>query len=201
VLFVSGFLDALGIACATIAGHSFGGLAALHFALARPERTARLVLVDSAGLGSAVHPGLLLNAARGYGELAASWAATPIGAAQRTLARARLLFADPRRVPRAWLAEQVRLALRPGVLGASLAALRSQAAWWGQREVLSDHLAELAMPVLVIWGAEDRVVPAAQAYDAVALLRRGRLALIPSCGHIPHVEQPDAFVEALGHSH
>ena len=54
--FVAGFLDALDIERAAMVGNSLGGLVALRVALSEPARVTDLVLVDSAGLGSAVNP-------------------------------------------------------------------------------------------------------------------------------------------------
>ena len=68
----------------------------------------------------------------------------------------------------------------------------------GQREVLLDRLPHLPMPTLVIWGAADRVFPAYQAQAAIEHLREGHLVLMPACGHLPHVEEPEQFVAALG---
>ena len=68
----------------------------------------------------------------------------------------------------------------------------------GQREVLRDRLAELAMPTLIVWGQRDRVVPLAQARDAVGRLRLARLVVIPDCGHLPQIERPELFLAALG---
>ena len=50
------------------------------------------------------------------------------------------------------------------------------------------------MPTLVVWGIEDRVLPYWQGTAAVTRLNKGTLKLIPSCGHLPHVEQPKHFV-------
>jgi 2-hydroxy-6-oxonona-2,4-dienedioate hydrolase len=109
-----------------------------------------------------------------------------------------LLFAHPpRSVPREWLAEQCRLALSPGYLEAHLAVLRAQVGFGGQREVLVDQLLLLKTPTLVVWGARDRVFPESQAREAVAHLPEGSLALIPNCGHMPHVECPEGFLAAL----
>jgi pimeloyl-ACP methyl ester carboxylesterase len=63
--------------------------------------------------------------------------------------------------------------------------------------VLLDRLPYLKMPTLVVWGARDRVFPPSQAQDAVSRLPKGSLALIPDCGHMPHVECPVRFVAAL----
>ena len=60
-----------------------------------------------------------------------------------------------------------------------------------------DQLASLRIPTLVVWGVRDRVFPVSHASEAVARLREGSLALIPDCGHMPHVECPDLFLAAL----
>ncbi len=194
--FVSGFLDALHIERAAMVGNSLGGLTAMRLALFEPARATALVLVDSAGLGRAASPALRSLALPGYGKLAIVWGKTPPGALQRSLGRAALLFAHPRRVPPEWLRGQYRLARTPGFLEAQLAAVRAQVGLRGQREVLLDQLPRVHIPTLVVWGSRDRVLPESQAKNAVARLRDGSLSLIPDCGHIPHVECPDRFVTA-----
>lgn len=64
--------------------------------------------------------------------------------------------------------------------------------------MLLDRLPRLTMPTLVVWGERDRVLPASQARVALARLPKGSIEIIPDCGHLPHVEWPDRFVEALG---
>ena len=109
-----------------------------------------------------------------------------------------MLFArPPGSVPREWLAEQCRLALSPGYLEAHLAVLRAQVGFGGQREVLLNRLPHLKIPTLVVWGAGDGVFPECQARVAAARLREGSLAVVPGCGHMPHVECPDRFLAAL----
>jgi pimeloyl-ACP methyl ester carboxylesterase len=53
------------------------------------------------------------------------------------------------------------------------------------------------MPTLLVWGERDRVLPVSQARPALARLHKGVLEIIPDCGHLPHVEWPDRFVQAL----
>jgi pimeloyl-ACP methyl ester carboxylesterase len=197
--FVAGFLDALEIGPATFVGNSFGGLIALRLALSEPARLRALVLVDSAGLGRVVNPAFTSVNAPGLSEAAIPFWKTPVGAYQRAWGRTALLFAHPPgTVPREWLAEQCRLALSPGYLEAHLTVLRALVSPLGQREVLVDNLPSLKIPTLVVWGARDRVFPESQARDAVAHLPEGSLAVIPECGHMPHVECPDHFLAALG---
>jgi pimeloyl-ACP methyl ester carboxylesterase len=196
--FVAAFVDALDIGRATFVGNSLGGLVALRLALSEPERAGALVLVDSAGLGRAVNPAFTSVNVPGLGEAALPFWRTPVGAYQRAWGRTALLFAHPPgSVPREWVAEQCRLALSPGYLEAHLAVLRTQVGFGGQREVLVDQLPLLEIPTLVVWGAGDRVFPESQARVAAARLQEGSLAVVPDCGHMPHVECPDRFLAAL----
>jgi 2-hydroxy-6-oxonona-2,4-dienedioate hydrolase len=196
--FVAAFVDALGIGQATFVGNSLGGLIALRVALSEPARVTALVLVDSAGLGYAVNPAFTSVNVPGLVEAAMPFWRTPVGAHQRAWGRTALLFAHPpESVPREWLTEQRRLALSPGYLEAHLSVLRALVGPGGQREVLVDRLSSLKIPTLVLWGARDRVFPESHAREAVARLREGSLALIPDCGHMPHVECPDNFLAAL----
>jgi 4,5:9,10-diseco-3-hydroxy-5,9,17-trioxoandrosta-1(10),2-diene-4-oate hydrolase len=196
--FVVAFVDSLGIGRATYVGNSLGGLIALRLALSEPARVAALVLVDSAGLGYAINPAFTSVNFPGLAEAAMPFWRTSIGAYQRAWARTALLFAHPPgTVPREWIAEQKRLALSPGYLEAHLTVLRTLVSPLGQREVLVDRLPALEIPTLVVWGERDRVFPRSQAKRAVARLRDGSLALIPDCGHMPHVECPDRFLGAL----
>ncbi len=196
--FIAAFLDALGIERAAIVGNSLGGHIALRMALSEPARVSALGLVGSAGLGRTVSPALSLLALPGYGEAAVALSKTPVGARQRAWGRTALLFGRPWPAPSAWLAEQYRLALTPGFLEATLAALRAHVGPVGQREVLLDRLPDLRIPTLVVWGTRDRVFPGSHARAALSRLPDGSLSLIPGCGHLPHVEHPDRFAGILG---
>ena len=196
--FVAAFVDALGTGPATFVGNSLGGLIALRLALSEPDRVRALVLVDGASLGSAINPLFTSVNVPFLGESAMPVWRTRAGAYQRAWGRTALLFAHPPgSVPREWLAEQCRLAQSPGYLEAHLSVLRAIVSPLGQREVLVDRLPSLNIPTLVVWGERDRVLPQSQARGAVGRLRDGSLALIPDCGHMPHVECPDRFLAVL----
>ena len=195
---VVAFVDALDMGRATFVGNSLGGLIALRLALSEPARVTGLVLIDSAGLGREVNPAFTSVNVPGPFEAAIPFWRTPVGAYQRAWGRTALLFAHPPgSVPRQWLAEQCRLALLSGYLEAHVSVLRALVSPLGQREVLVDRLPSLEIPTLVVWGARDRVFPESQAREAVAHLPEGSLAVIPDCGHMPHVECPDRFLAAL----
>ena len=197
--FAGEFMDALGIERAAVVGNSLGGLVALRFALSYPSRVSALGLVDSAGLGREVSPALASATLPVLGEAAIYWTKTPLGASQRPLGRTPLLFTVPALAPAEWLAEQARLGRARGFMETTLTALRSHVGPGGQRgsEILLDELPRLEVPTLVVWGASDKVLPLRHAHDAVARLRHGTLEILPGCGHLPHVECPERFAEAL----
>jgi pimeloyl-ACP methyl ester carboxylesterase len=196
---LTGFMDALGLEQAVLVGSSWGGLVALRFALGAPERVTELVLVASSGLGPEVNPMLRLPTIPGFGELMTAFTLTPPGSMQRIWARTALAFADPRRVPLEWVRYQSRIALMPRFLLATVAVLRASLDLAGQRpeEIVLDRLPELPMRTLVVWGAQDRVLPVEQGRRAVERLQRGQLIVIPECGHLPQVEWPERFAATL----
>ncbi len=194
---ISAFMNSLGIWRAAMVGSSIGGQTALRLALSEPARVSALVLANSTGLGRGVNPFLPVGLLPGAGELSIRWAKTPPGALQRALTRAASLFALPWRAPREWVVDQVRLARTPGFMEAALAAPRSQVARPGQREILLDKLPSVKAPTLVVWGDRDRVVPVVQAEEAAARLGDRRPTIFAGYGHLPHVECPDRFAEAV----
>ncbi len=196
--FVADFLDALGVGPVHVVGHSSGGAVALRLALADPARVSTLTLVASAGLGRDVHPLLALDTLPLVGEVAILLSWLPGGGLGRSAMSTAMLFARPWRIPAAFLVEQHAMARRPGQLEASTATARALFDASGQRQILLDRLPELTQPTLVVWGGCDYVLPAHQGRVAVDLLPRGRLTVLPDCGHLPHVEQPGQFAAVLG---
>ena len=195
--FVAAFLDMLGIGPVDVVGHSAGGVVALRLALTDPARVRTVVLVDSAGLGREVHPLLAVDTLPVLGELAILLTRLPGGAVGRTGMSAAMLFAQPWRIPAQFLVEQHEYAGRPGQLEASTATARALFDATGQRQILLDQLPALTAPTLVVWGGCDYLLPTHHAYTAVGLLPHGRLAVIPDCGHLPHIERPDRFAAVL----
>lgn len=195
--FANDFLNAIGIDRAVLAGNSLGGSIALQLALSRPAQIAGLVLIDSTGLGEAVSPFLSSLTLPVLGDIGVAGCRTPVGAVMRSRSRAALQFAHPAKIPIEWYAEQEHLSQTFGFLEATLSSLRAQLNPIGQRIVMVDKLPLLQMPTLLIWGEDDLIFPKTQAEEAVKHLQQGYLSIIPDCGHIPHLEQPDRFVTAL----
>jgi len=190
-------LVALGHDHATLVGHSLGGGIAMQLTYQFPELTERLVLVSSGGLGPEVS--LILRAAALPGsELvvgATAWSAKKAGGPlSRGLATVGLrATADVAEVARGYasLADSDRRA-------AFLATLRSVIGARGQRVDASDrlHLAA-ALPVLIIWGARDPIIPVRHAEHAHEAIAGSHLEIFDGVGHLPQLEAPTKFVTVL----
>jgi triacylglycerol lipase len=66
-----------------------------------------------------------------------------------------------------------------------------------QAEAVDDGLPSISIPTLVVWGAEDQLVPIADGRDFAAKIPGARLAVIPACGHAPCIENPEAFLAVV----
>ena len=62
---------------------------------------------------------------------------------------------------------------------------------------LSKRIHRIAAPTLIVWGEADRIVAPAYAQEFAGKIAGARVAMIPSAGHLPQLEQPDAVVKAL----
>jgi pimeloyl-ACP methyl ester carboxylesterase len=182
---------------ATLVGHSLGGGIAMQLAYQFPEVTERLVLVSSGGLGPEVSPVLRAAALPGANAFiaATAGAAGSAGAAVgRGLAAVGLRpNADITEVARGYasLTDSDRRA-------AFLAALRSVIGTGGQRVDARDrlYLAE-GMPVLIVWGARDRIIPVHHGEQAHEVIPGSRLEIFDGVGHLPQLEAPGRFIAVL----
>ena len=182
---------------ATLVGHSLGGGVAMQFTYQFPEMVERLVLVSSGGLGPDVSP-LLRAAALPGADLFIS--ATAGVGAQVGAAIGRGIGAIGFR-PNADLAEVARgyATLRdPERRKAFLATLRSVVDMEGQRIAAIDrlYLAEL-LPLLIVWGENDPIIPVEHGREAHAQLPNSRLEIFEDTGHVPMLERPGHFIAAL----
>jgi pimeloyl-ACP methyl ester carboxylesterase len=190
-------LLALGHERATLVGHSLGGGVAMQFTYQFPEMVERLVLVSSGGLGADVSP-LLRAAALPGADLfisATAGVGTQIGSAI-----GRGIGAIGFR-PNPDLAEVARgySTLRdPERRKAFLATLRSVVDVEGQRIAALDrlYLAEL-LPLLIVWGANDPIIPVEHGLEAHAQLPNSRLEIFEDTGHVPMLERPGRFIATL----
>jgi pimeloyl-ACP methyl ester carboxylesterase len=190
-------LVALGHDRATLVGHSLGGGIAMQFAYQFPEITERMVLVSSGGLGPEVSP-VLRAAALPGADLFLAATTRAARAAGATLGRG--LGAVGLR-PSADVAEVARgyaSLADPERRAAFLATVRSVIDRGGQRVHAGDRLYLAAgMPVLIIWGERDPIIPAHHGEDVHEAIPGSRLEIFDGVGHLPQLEAPMRFVMAL----
>jgi pimeloyl-ACP methyl ester carboxylesterase len=199
--YASGVRDlvaALGHDRVTVVGHSLGGGVAMQFAYQFPERTERLVLVSSGGLGKEVN--LLLRAAALPGTelvlpfLVPTWLGRAVNGAGWVGARLGIRA-------RPDLGEVVRGFLSLGDAesrAAFLHTLRAVIDPGGQRVSGHDRLYLAAnLPTLLVWGERDPIIPVAHAHAAHAAMPGSRLELFAASGHFPHLDDTVRFVATL----
>jgi pyruvate dehydrogenase E2 component (dihydrolipoamide acetyltransferase) len=166
-------LVVLGIDRAHLVGHSMGGAIALVFAQWQPERVASLTLIAPAGLGPEINAAFITGFIRAQRRREMQEALS-------------LLVHDPALVGRAMIEDVLRYKRLDGVQ----AALEAIAAEWfpngSQRLGLAASLEGLRMPVQLIWGRDDHIIPITH---AEALAGRVPVHILDAAGHLPHMEK------------
>lgn len=195
--FIWRFTETVGLCRPVIVGHSAGGLIALHAALQQPAQVRRLVLIASAGLGRLIDAALILKACTPLGDVDAFVRRLPGGSELSSVALASWYFRQPWRVPFSAWSYRFGLGHSAQFMNTSLRALRESVGWSGQQHVIVPRLRELPMPVLLVWGLLDNVVPAWHGRNALRHLPDGRMRLIPAAGHMPHLEAAAEVLESL----
>jgi pimeloyl-ACP methyl ester carboxylesterase len=172
-----------------LVAHSTPGALAARFAIQRGARLRRLVLVAAAGLAP-FRPSPRLLIALGRSVLRPS-----IGSFEGLMGRVmhdldRVRQQDGERW-QALASYAVSRATRPS----AKRAMR-QVARGGTRVIPRDQLRRIAVPTALLWGSRDRLLPLPIAQTASATLG-WPLHVIDDAGHLPHVEQPNAFLDRL----
>jgi len=191
-------MEVLGIDSATIVGHSLGGGVAAQLAYQYPERCDRLVLVATGGVSRAVNPFLRIASAplaevvlptlqwpagRLVGTAlieALRWTGTDLGVDADELKR--VFDRLPDRDSRGAFTRTLRSVVDPG----------------GQVVTMLDraYLAE-SVPVLLVWGDRDGVIPVSHGHRAHRRMPWSRLSIFEGAGHFPHSADPERFLREL----
>lgn len=177
---LKGFLDAMKLERVALVGHSLGGHICLRLALAQPERVARLVLVDAGGLGREIDTAFLQPLLQGLRREAVE-------------VMLRGLFHNPDFVTQPMVDATYEALAQPGAWEALVTATGAASAGDAQTEVLTERLEALELPVLLVWGAEDAVIPVAHGHAAQAAIPGAELWVVEGVGHCPQLEAAEAF--------
>ena len=199
VEFLDGVLDELGLQTSAFAGNSMGGTWAVWYALARPERVRRLVLLGSAPLLPGTRPPvpLRVTAAPLVGDLLPH----VIKPNRKLLLRLMASMGEKDTIVRypELIQSLVAAARDPIASAANLAELRAVITPIGFRSSARmdpDELRRLNVPTLLFWGDHDPVGTAEVARETARLIPRAQLQLLPA-GHVPYLGHPQRVSESL----
>jgi pimeloyl-ACP methyl ester carboxylesterase len=158
-----------------VAGNSIGGWIAAEIALLNSPRVSRVILVDAAGLALRDHP-----AANFYGL-------TMDQVADLSYYRPDNFRLDLDHMP----------AAQQAMMAANRVALEAYAGQAMADPGLLDRLPEVTVPVLVVWGEADRMIPVALGEAYAKAIPGARYLLLPEAGHLPQLEAPDRLLAAI----
>jgi pimeloyl-ACP methyl ester carboxylesterase len=189
---IATLLDGLGVRSATFVGHSMGGLVNLQLVAARPDLVDRLVLANAGGIPlGPVRLALIVNGFRLFHLAFARTGALRLIARRARLRR--LLFGgfmgNHHEMTGPFALEVIPVIFAEGFVGAVVAASKVAG--------LPVRTDEITCPVLLVWGAKDRILPLADARVLGEALLDGRLVVLDGVGHCPMFEAPDAFNAAV----
>jgi pimeloyl-ACP methyl ester carboxylesterase len=171
---VRGFMAAVGLDRARVAGLSMGGWIVCRLAGSHPEMVERLVVVDAAGMrpdGPTIPAEVLLPR-------------DEEGVRRLVAAVRNNVPAPPDFVARDILAHRLR---EEWIVRRALDSMRAGRDW------LNGTLGRADMPVLIVWGKQDRLIPLAYAARLEAEFPHAELSVLDGCGHVPMADCPEAF--------
>ncbi|MCW2723334.1 MAG: alpha/beta hydrolase fold protein [Frankiales bacterium] len=191
-------LAALGHDRVTLVGHSLGGGVAMQFVYQFPERAERLVLVNSGGLGPEVSAWLRAATLPGSEFLLPlmthAWVRGAGGALGRLLGKARITLPPGLAECLVGFASLADAATRSAFVHTARSVLDPR----GQRVDARDRLYLAAdLPLLVVWGARDAIIPVEHAGLLAEQVPEVRLEIFDRSGHFPHLTEPRRLVEVL----
>jgi pimeloyl-ACP methyl ester carboxylesterase len=179
--FLDGFMTELKIERASLVGNSLGGWVAADFALKRPERVERLVLSDAAGfagLPKTMDPHTLC--------------------ALRLASREDIRYLGPLTFHDKRFYQDVDLAFKERVIaGDSYTVGQLLDAMIRGDDALDKRLHAIKRPTLILWGRDDKLIPLNFGERFHQEIASSGLRIIDNCGHMPQVECPDEFSNAV----
>lgn len=188
---VARLLDHLKIEKAWLCGNSMGGEVALNFAAQNPGRVNGLILIDSGGVevegSGSLAPGYLLVPV--VGRVLMALALTSDKLVREGLEKS---FYDDTHVT----AERIAYYHRPlKTRDGQLAALRARTQ--ADQFPVEQELSRISAPALIIWGAEDALIPLEAGRKMNALIKGSKLVIIEKCGHVPQEEMPTRVLDEI----
>ena len=184
-------LDSLGVDTCILGGNSLGGAVAWRTALVAPGRVAGLLLVDAAGYPSAPRRRPLAFRLADWPLLRSLLRyVTPRSVIERSV---RNVYADESRVSEQLIDRYYDLARRPGNRQAFLDRMEGRK----RKSDAYQRIPSIEAPALILWGAQDALIPVAAAKRFQQDLPNNRLVVLDGLGHVPMEEAPERTVEVV----
>lgn len=193
--FVNELMDALHVERFAIAGNSMGGGVAALYTLEHSERVSALILVDSAGI----------PVERNDDEvpLAFRIASMPVisNVMRYVLPRSlveegvRKVFVDQSKVTDEMVARYYDLSLHEGNRDATRMRFASNAT--RDEAAFAARLGEIRVPVLIVWGDKDGLIPVSAAHEFKARIPQAELVIFENVGHVPMEETAEESATAV----
>ena len=170
------FMDAAGLERPHVLGHSIGGWTAAEMATMSPGSIARLILVAPAGLKPET------------GEILDVFYYPPPQLVP-------MMVHDPKTVPEWDALFGTPLTPQQQEIAVHNREMTARLTWkpYMHNPRLARFLPRITNPTLLLWGRQDRVVPVECGEQYRGLLPNAMLTVLETCGHLPPIEQPDAF--------
>ncbi len=183
---VAALMDALGMSDAVLCGLSMGGYVAFAFVRKYPQRVKGLVLADT-------RPGADTAEGRANRENVARLAEMQGSGAVAELQIPKLISDYTRQHHK-----EVEMRLRQMMNTATVQGIAAAARGMAQRLDATDLLATISCPTLVVVGEHDAITPPEIAQDYATKIPGAQFVVIPAAGHLSNLEQPQAFLQAVG---
>jgi 2-hydroxy-6-oxonona-2,4-dienedioate hydrolase len=193
--FIAEFLRELGIHHFSLAGESMGGLIAALYAAESAAPDATLSKVDKL---------VLSDAAIFDPKGPATWpptdpkprGLTPSSVDEYRQGLANGLFFNPAFATEAYARDVYQMLLTYHA-APTAAALFSGAGGTRAQDYLRDHLKDIRIPTLILWGQNDKIIPVSSGDYIHRTIAGSELIVVPECGHAPGMEKPDVYLNAV----
>lgn len=186
--FLGEFLRTLHVQHFDLAGESLGGwiVAAYTLQALAPANTGPYALPTPSRL--------ILEDAAGHTSIHKVLGVIPITGTLESAAGVAIVFHDKSLITPEFVRENfaLKLAANDGMTQRSLASNPAL-----DKETVGDKVSAISIPTLVVWGADDQLVPLADGRDYAAKIPHAQLVIMPDCGHAPSLEKPAEFTAAV----
>jgi len=211
---VKGLLDRLGIEKAVVAGVSMGGHTTCYFSWKYPDRCAGAVLIDAAGIDANFPPFskyFLEHHSRWMADKMTSMTRKNMAKGKQGIVNKLTLKSgkDGAKWPRFWDTSKtnVKKWIENDQRYMNRFVWTDEYPKWNYALVrctlgiieapMTDKLSEIKVPTLIVWGEHDGLVSIKNAYIFANGIPSSFLTIIDDCGHVPPLEEPEAFISAL----